>query len=224
LTSCDQEGTKEKNPDKADEVVSGMIQYDIEYPVLFGNEDDNLIRMFLPKKMEFTYKEDLFKTEIKNGKIFGTSFIGNSSNEEMMAGTNFFDAKNNCNFTKDDKVEYMNSQPDYNIELTDKTKTILGFESKHALAINKNTSDTIDLYYSNEFEIKSPNWFTAFYEIDGVLLEYEIERYGLKMRFTASKIEELDSTAKFNYPTDFKELTFKEYDEKIESYFFEIMK
>lgn len=224
LASCntDLEGELQ-NVSDSNKSQSGAINYTIDYPSAFGDEDD-LMRLFLPKNMVFSYKGDFFKTEIKNGKVFSTSFIGNSKDNNMMAGTMYFNIKNMCNFNEGDREVYLDSQPSYNIVKTDKTKTIANISAKHAFAINKKSNDTSDIYYTDEINIKSPNWFTPYNEIQGVLLAYEIERYGLKMRFTASELIELDSTSNFKYDKDFEELSYKDYDAKIKGYFDDLLK
>lgn len=224
LSSC--EGKMEgdlQNVSDSNRTKSGAINYAIDYPKAFGEEDD-LMRMFLPKNMVFSYDGDDFKTEIKNGKVFATSFIGNSKTNAMMAGTMYFNIKNMCNFNEEDRKNYIDSQPSYKIVKTKKTKKIADIDANHAFAINKENNDTSDIYYTDEIKIKSPNWFTPYNEINGVLLEYEIERYGLKMRFTASELIELDSTATFSYTKDFEELSYKDYDAKIKGYFDDLLK
>ncbi|MEO0404395.1 MAG: hypothetical protein AAF193_05955, partial [Bacteroidota bacterium] len=41
----------------------------------------------------------------------------------------------------------------------------------------------------------NPNWFTQYSEIEGVLLGYEIEQYGMRMKLHARTVEEKEVDA-----------------------------
>ena len=66
----------------------------------------------------------------------------------------------------------------------------------------------IELFETSEIDIKNSNWCNQFSKLSGVLLGYEVERYGLQMRMRATDvIEQPVSDDEFKVPSDYKEVS-----------------
>ncbi|HXC03192.1 MAG TPA: hypothetical protein VNZ86_00495, partial [Bacteroidia bacterium] len=50
-----------------------------------------------------------------------------------------------------------------------------------------------------------PNWSNPYHEIDGVLMEYQLKRYGLELRFNAVSVSKasIDESI-FTLPSEYK--------------------
>ena len=57
-------------------------------------------------------------------------------------------------------------------------------------------------------DIKNSNWCNQYKDVDGVLLQYEVEQYGLVMNFKAEQYHgtKIDKSA-FKVPAEFKEVS-----------------
>jgi GLPGLI family protein len=84
----------------------------------------------------------------------------------------------------------LDNLPKYNIEYTGETKKILKYVcNKAIITVNNEANDAFTVYYTDRIKIETPNWSNQFKGIDGVLLEYQYEKYGVKMKFEAKKIK-----------------------------------
>jgi GLPGLI family protein len=110
----------------------------------------------------------------------------------------------------DIKKELANSK--IKIQKTNETKFIAGYRCKKAIvSFEDDSHPKFDVYYTDEIDVEKPNWNNGFGEIDGVLMEYQVKRHGLELRFTARKvsqsnIEDID----FETPGDYKIISQKE--------------
>ena len=49
----------------------------------------------------------------------------------------------------------------------------------------------IEVFYTNDINMNQPNWCTQYKDIDGVLMAYEIEEFGIRMRLEAQSVEHI---------------------------------
>ena len=80
----------------------------------------------------------------------------------------------------------------------------------------------ITLWYTEEIELKNPNWYNTFNEVPGVLLAYSIDRFGIRMDYKAIKfIPKADESKKqlFTLPAKGTSITYDEYNQKMNSLF-----
>ena len=70
--------------------------------------------------------------------------------------------------------------------------------------------------YTDEIALKSPNWCTPYRDIEGVLLDYRIENYGMNMRLRATSIrsEEVDDS-EFIVDDRYETLTLSEFNDLV---------
>jgi GLPGLI family protein len=94
------------------------------------------------------------------------------------------------------------------IHRTGETKNILGFTCHKAEISFTDSDDKFSIYYTHDIGIRNPNSTNPYKKIDGVLMEFELSMYFLKMRFTADKFVPLTKTDNyFNIPRNYHELT-----------------
>ena len=93
-------------------------------------------------------------------------------------------------------------------------KEIAGYVCKKA----KVTWDDLsfDVFYTDEIKITDPNWNNPFNEIDGVLLQYQFDMFGIKTKITAETVEKIDvEDETFDIPADYKTVTKAEMEDVI---------
>jgi len=145
---------------------------------------------FMPKKMELIFKNDKYITNLSAGMgLFKTSFIVDKNKSEFTQLVKLADKKYILTLKEEKVEESLSRLPSFIIEYTGETKQILNYACKKAIiTINDGSNDVFTLFYTDQINIKTPNWCNQFKEINGVLLEYEYEKYDVCMRFTAEKI------------------------------------
>lgn len=172
---------------------AGVIRFEVTYPYY---DKEGFMATMMPDEMIMKIKDGMFRNEISKG-IFRTVFISDNRQKTLRQQLYFWSKKIAVKLSEQETNDFIKSFPKMTIEYTDETDSIAGFLCKQAIATFDNPElPSIELYYTNEIQLQDPNWCNQFKEIDGVLLQYEVERYGLRMRFRATEIyyeEILDS-------------------------------
>jgi GLPGLI family protein len=75
------------------------------------------------------------------------------------------------------------------IIFTDAEDTIAGYPCKKAIAIYSGLAKPeVELWYTTAISMDRPNWFGPYSEVPGVLLQYEMIQYGMRMKLRACKV------------------------------------
>ena len=75
-----------------------------------------------------------------------------------------------------------------------------------------------DVWYTDELNIKNPNDQTPYSQIDGMLMQYRLKRFGLEMEFTAKGVEkEKIADTEFELPAYYKVVSRQEMDDFFKS-------
>lgn len=217
LPSCGGDGSGDES--EGDKTPQGVIIYSISYPGFENSQ--NILVAGLPKKMRLVYKGDRYKTEVEQKLMkFKTTLISDNKNEELTAilksnKKQYFtkmDSKEVAHFlTKFPKVEYLDDI------IQD---TALNMNVKKQIALFDNISGEVHLCYTNDLNIKNSNWCNPFKEVDGMLLEYGFEYYGVTMNFKAISINKKDiPDSEFDIPEGYKQVPYKSIDSEINKLF-----
>lgn len=173
---------------KSTEKSEGIISYKVTYPKM---DKSNFMFEFMPKKMEMIFKNDKYMTNLSAGMgLFKTSFLVDKNENEFSQLVKLVDKKYILTL-KDERVEEsLTHLPTFTIEQTEETKKILEYTCKKAIiTINDGSNDAFTVFYTDQINIETPNWCNQFKGINGVMLEYQYEKYDVCMRFTATKID-----------------------------------
>lgn len=197
--------------------TEGKITYGLEYPEA---KDNSVLYQILPREMELTFKDGKMKTLIKRANFQNAMYI--DCNKKSVEAYYKY-AKDEFNVHLSDKdVKAMTVDPSaYKVELKDEEKEILGLTALKALATNKtNPKEVIEIWYTTDIALENSNWFHPFHEVPGVLLEYSINRYGIKMEFKAKKIsKDKVSQEDMELPKSDKTGSYSDYNTKLNNLF-----
>jgi len=187
---------------KGSSLSEGVIEYDAT--VL---NTDNPMASFAPSKMTFRFKTTKCRAELSAAMgIFKTAFISNSEKKILVQLVKVLNDKLAHTYDLAAMKKENEALPQFTIVKSEEVKVIAGYNCKKATAkfADKQFPD-FDVYYTNEIDIASPNWGTPFNDIEGVLMEYQVSRYGMDLRFTAKSVTggEVESTL-FEIPKDYK--------------------
>ena len=181
----------------------GLIEYEITYP---NPPEDKYVEKMLPTVMDFKFKKGLTKSEVSISmgmiKMFYLTDVKKKTMTEMVK---FMTNKYAHEMDLGAVGNLMKELPPYRIEKTEDTKMIANYKCKKAIVyVEGENPYTFDLYYTTEIDIPEANWYNPFTEIEGVLMEYEIERFNMLMHLTASKVEPAEFEAdEFTRPEEY---------------------
>ena len=195
----------------------GEIEFEIKY---LENERENPLISLLPRKMITIFKNNSTHSLIEG--FWGTF--------KLIYITNHLKGQNVTLFQiLDKKYMYLadtsaapfgyESVTDVKFSFTEEVKNIAGYECNHAFAIFPSSSDTVEVYYTDQLDIKNPNSNNPYSDICGVLLEFSVKMAGINMMFKAKKITGREiNINKFNIPTGFKKVSKEEMEKIVNEY------
>ena len=167
-------------------INEGVIEYDVSFPYL----ENSVLKNVFPEEMVFHFKDDQVHGELKSlGGIVSTEYIANGESQELVQMLKAFKDRYAMKLSSDQVGVMLTEMPAVTFEFTDETDSIAGYLCKKTIAnFLTDSVPPIILYHTDQIEIENPNWFTHFREIKGVLLAYELEQYGMRMKLRARKV------------------------------------
>ncbi len=141
-----------------------------------------------PSKMTLKFKQDKFAVEMSTMGVFTTTFITDPQTKTLTQMVRVWDDKMACVENENDIIKELE---DYKLtfEYTKETKEIAGFKCKKAIATKVNDpSQKFDVWYTEEINVKSPNFSNPYGEIKGMLMEYRLQKFDLELTFKAISV------------------------------------
>jgi GLPGLI family protein len=197
-------------------ISEGIIEYKAS-PV----DPDNAMAALAPSKMTMKFKENFMEAEMTAGMgLFATSFISDPAKKQFIQLVKLINQKFALVIGGDSVKKEVDADPKPIIEMTNDKKLIAGYNCTRAKITYADKSLAgFDVWYTKELNIQNPNWSTPFHDIDGVLLEYQLKRYGLELRFTCTSVSKASiDESLFQLPSDYKIITSKEMAKKFEGF------
>lgn len=210
LSSC-----KDSVSDKSE----GVIEYNVTYPKM---DKTNFMLSFMPKEMKMYFKDNKYITTVSAGMgTFKTEFVCDQAADEFFQLVKLINKKYVLKLTGEEIPNTLKNLPEYQIEFVDEYKEILGYVCKKAIVtVNNENNDAFTVYYTKDIKIESPNWCNQFAPIDGVMLEYQYDKYDICMRFEAKKVTfEKVKDKVFEIPSEYKAVTFDEMEQEMTEIF-----
>lgn len=204
------------NPTHAgkDKPFTGKVTYSISYE---GNQIDEATEGMMPKTMA-TYIGHGFTKNVLFTGMGKQTVIYNLETKVKTAMIDMMGQKFAIESSEGDIEEELKTLPDADIETTDETKEIAGYQCKKLIinykdAEGKPTTEGI-AWFTEELEVSSEINFDLkyFQNIKGVLMEYEMDMgNSTMMKFTATEVEKKKISSKeFEIPEEYKKVTREE--------------
>ncbi len=190
----------------------------IEYTATVVDQN-NPMATLAPSKMIIKFKHNKSCAEMSAGMgLFVTAFVSDPEKKTLTQLVKLLTKKFSL---VQNATEIAKENEAYKFELTPlkETKVIAGYKcQKVHVKMADEFQTEFDVFYTNELSIENPNFANPFYMIDGVLMEYQMKKFGLEMKFTAKTVKkEAIDDATFELPADYKAISAKEMAEFIAS-------
>ncbi len=167
-------------------IDEGVITYKITYLV---SESENPLISLLPSQIKMYFKDDNVSMSIEGWMgIFKSSFIKISKKDQAITLLKMLNKKYYYECKTPGDFMGMSGYTKPIIEFDDLEKEILGYQCKHAIVTIEHANITFDIYYTNQIDVKNPNQHTLYEQIDGMLMEFQIEMNGIPMKLVATEI------------------------------------
>jgi len=184
LSSCN----TVSNDNDSKKIKEGEIVYEIKYPTY--KRKNSILFKILPKQMITTFKDNCYKNEfIFSNKALSLTIISDCNTKQTTLSYSDGARKKFTNIDTANINLLLAQLPKYT-KSSNKivTSTFLNLpSSKFELTCEEN-HNVFDVISSKSIEINKVNWCTPFYEIEDVLLNYQMTQFGIDMEFTAVEI------------------------------------
>jgi len=165
----------------------GVIKYKISFPEV---SDESITATLLPEQMTYAFTPTSFASNFETaGGVFRNKIVANRDTRTVDHQLKVFRKKIQTKMAESDVIQMLADYPKAIVIKTDQTDTIAGYLCQKALIVfEEMDKKEVEVYYTNQIEMDSPNWCTQYHEIDGVLMAYEIEEFGIRMRLEAEEV------------------------------------
>lgn len=194
----------------SDGINEGVIEFEAS-----AVDSNNPMADLAPNKMLVKFKDNKSVAEMSAGMgLLTMSFVSDYDKKIVTQLVKLLNKKYSSVSTEDD-IKRENEASPIVIEKSNESKIIAGYRCKKAVVNFKDNSHLpFDIFYTDEIELEKPNWNNVFHEIDGVLMEYQLTRYNLELRFTAQRVVKATiEDSDFETPSDYKPISQKELEE-----------
>ena len=194
-------------------INEGVIEYDAKVV-----DENHPMAGLAPGKMTVKFKNNLFAAEMSSMGVFTTTFIANPTKKTLTQLVKVFNVKQAC---IDDEKMIQKENDDYKLEFkeTNETKEIAGYKCKKLIAnLAEDPTVKFDVYYTEEMNVKDPNFSNPYSKVKGMLMEYRLKKFGLEMTFTALGVKKEEiADEEFELPAYYKVISKQEMDEFFKS-------
>ena len=216
LTSCngDTDTNVEKTPEK-----QGVIIYNVDYPEV---DKENIMYAMLPKKVALTYRGNTYKTVVGVKAVgFNTTIISDTDDRNLTAVFELGGKKLFSEMSADEVDVFLNEFPEVDYSDSSTVSSSLNLQCIHTSAILGDLTRKTEIVHSTEIPIENPNWCNPYKQIDGTLLKYEIQYYGVLMSFEAVSVVQDTILPKdeFEIPKNFQHVSYEKIKEELTKLF-----
>lgn len=170
-------------------ISEGVIEYSISFPEM---ETESLTATLMPETMTYAFKKNAFASYFEAaGGVFKNRIIADKDKKTVEHQLKVFRKKVKVDMDETAVLQMVAKYPKMAVIKTEEVDTIAGYPCKKALVVfeDVNMAD-IEVYYTTDIQMDNPNWCTQYHEIEGVLMAYEIEQFGIRMRLIAKSVKE----------------------------------
>jgi hypothetical protein len=194
-------------------ISEGIIEFKIVYP---QSDDNSLLVGLLPDKLQVKFKDDKVALDMTGGMgMFRIILVSNPETHTATQMVKMLNKKFAIEYSKEEVDLLFSNQFEINtIEYnTGQDSVIAGYLCKKATVHCKIPKKSYDIYFTEDMNIKNPNWANPYKEIEGMLLDYPIKMYNIEMHLTNPVVikESIDDSL-FVLPKDYKLITKEEMD------------
>jgi len=185
----------------------GIIKYKISFPDV---SDESITATLLPDQMTYAFTPSSFASNFETaGGVFKNKIVANRDSRTVDHQLKVFRKKIQTKMQETDVIQMLADYPKSAIIRTNQTDTIAGYHCQKALIVFEDMGKKeIEVYYTDQIEMDSPNWCTQYHEIEGVLMAYEIVEFGIRMRLEAEEVKTpLEDLQMLQAETEYSEIT-----------------
>lgn len=163
----------------------GLIEYKLE---VIENNNPIMSTDMLPGTMTTRFKNNNMAQELSAGMgMFSTSFISDFNNKSIAQTLSMLGKQYACKVDSSGLPAVLSKEPKLTFQFVEGSKVIAGYNCKKAV-VTPASGSPYEIYYTNEIGVENPNFYNAYAPIKGVLMDFQVTRYNIRMHLTATKV------------------------------------
>lgn len=196
------------------QMEEGHIAFDIDV----SSEAEGMemaVMMFNGSTLDLYFADNKARTDMEMGSMMTmTTIMDNATGEILMLMGGMMGER--AIKTTSEEMNVQEEEPEYTVTLTKEKKEIAGYKCKKAIVTDEN-GDEMVYWYTEDIKTNSTDSKSVLAQLPGQALEYGVNKNGLVMNFTATKVDtSLDSAekkSKFNMeiPQGYEEMSLEEF-------------
>lgn len=169
-------------------ISEGIIEYRVSFPEM---TDESITASLLPESMIYEFNEKAFSSHFEAaGGVFKNRIVANRDTKTVEHQLKIFRKKIKVKMDNTGVIQMLSNYPKMTVIETEDTDTIAGYHCKKALVVYEDVDiPEIEVFYTTDIKMESPNWCTQYRDIEGVLMAYELEEFGVRMRLEAESVQ-----------------------------------
>lgn len=192
----------------------GKIIYEIE---ILGDNLDPFMMSMMPSQAEFYFKKE--KTALflsSKGNLVRFAAYSNGEEKTITQEIKLMNKKVKSNFDAR-QIFFYTDHPSFTIVETSFRDSIVGVSANTDIVVYDGIEDKESkLIYCKDIDVLNPNWYNIYNDIPYVLLQYEYDQFGLKLRMKAKHLEFTDiDNDTFKSSEEYREVTPEEFIEEL---------
>ena len=178
--------TTDSESNKLEDFKSGTIVYSVEFPFF---KDEQLME-FLPKEYKLCVSGDAMYGEMNSSfNAICNRFYSNNKSKELTQTFDNMGRKYQTKIDQSSMTSILNQIPKMKIQDAEIDTTVLGIPCKKTYAeFMIDSVPAVELIYTKELDLPNTNWINQYQEVDGFLLGYDVEQFGMRMRLRVKEI------------------------------------
>ena len=197
------------------QLEQGHIAYDIE----MSSDDPDMamtVMMFQGSSMDLYFNENKARTDLDMGALMSMTTVVDNETQEVLILMGGMMGDKAILTSSDEMGEDSVEVEEPTIELTKETKKILGYKCKKAIITDADGNE-MDYWYTEEIKAISTDENATVSKLPGLALQYTVDRDGMIMSFTATKVEtKLDAATikaklTLEIPEGYEVMTYEEF-------------
>lgn len=180
----------------------GKVVYEME---LVGDKLDPMMKAMMPSEVTTFFADGKSCMVMEGGAGFFENRLLLDPEKKLFATLTSFMGNKTARVMHTDSLAKDMADSKSEITYTGVKKEIAGIMCEEAV-LKGDSGSTYRVFYTDELDVKAPDMAsTMFSEIEGMLMEYQIDMPGFKMKMTAKKIsaDKPDSTL-FTIPKEYE--------------------
>lgn len=178
----------------------GKIIYEIE---IMGDNIDPFMQSMMPNQAEFYFKKEKTSMSLSSkGNLVRFAAYSDGKEKLITQEIKLMNKKIKSEFNARQIFFYMD-HPSFTLIETGFIDSLAGVVANYDLVIyDEIGSKEAPLIYCKEIDILNPNWYNIYNDIPFVLLQYEYNQFGMKLRLKVKSIEFMKIDNKFFEPSE----------------------